>query len=108
MDGLAKLSNLRVLYLNNTGITDAGLSRLTSLGQLRWLSLVGTRVTDESVQTFLKLEQLTNLFLFQTALTEEGLQQLNRGREEVAVDTGNYKLRPLATDTVVYKKISSK
>lgn len=108
LEALSKLSNLRVLYLNNTGITDAGISHLTPLSELRWLSLVGTRITDQSVATFIKLAKLTDLFLFQTALTDEGFQQLKKEREEVSVDTGNYMLKPLPTDTVVYKKVSSK
>lgn len=107
LGAVSKLSNLRVLYLNNTGITDAGLAKLSSLTKLRWLSLVGTRVTDESVATFVKLEKLTDLFLFQTALTDGGFQQLKEKRGDVSVDTGNYMLKPLPTDTVVYKKISS-
>jgi hypothetical protein len=108
LEAVARLGNLRVLYLNNTGITDAGLSHLTPLSELRWLSLVGTRISDQSVPTFVKLNKLTDLFLFQTSLTEEGLQQLKKDREEVSLDTGNYMLKPLPTDTVVYKKITSK
>jgi len=106
MEALANLSNLRVLYLNNTEITDAGISRLSALSTLRWLSLVGTRVSDQSIPTFLKLENLTNLFLYQTAVTQSGLLQLANEHAEVKIDTGNYRLKQLPTDTIVYKKVS--
>ncbi|MEX2232811.1 MAG: c-type cytochrome domain-containing protein [Cyclobacteriaceae bacterium] len=103
---ISKLTNLRVLYLNNTGITDSGLSQLEQLSNLRLLSLVGTGITDESIPTFLKLKTLTNLFLYQSSVTDSGIKRIMEGLEEIKVDTGNYVLKPLATDTIVYKKIS--
>lgn len=106
LEPLSKLSNLRVLYLNNTAITDAGLSKLSSLSDLRSLSLVGTKITDESVETFRKLKNLANLFLYQTSVTNAGIGRLKETHDEVKIDTGNYILKDLPTDTLVYKKIS--
>jgi len=106
VEAISKLVNLRVLYLNNTAITDAGISQLLPLSELRWLSLVGTRVTDKSIPTFVGLKNLTNLFLYQTGLTEAGIQKLVAESAEVKIDTGNYTLKKLPTDTIVYKKIS--
>ena len=106
MEGISKLGNLRVLYLNNTHVTDAGISRLSALKELRWLSLVGTRVTDQSIPTFLKFQHLTNLFLYQTAVTQSGIRHVIEAHEDIKVDTGNYMLKKLPTDTIVYKKIS--
>ena len=106
MEIISKLSNLRVLYLNYTQITDSGLSHLSALSELRLLNLVGIRVTDSSIPTFLKFEKLTNLFLYQTLLTKEGILKFTDQRQEVEVDTGNYILKNLPTDTIVYKKIS--
>lgn len=103
---LSKLDNLRVLYLNYTGITDAGLSRLGSLKELRLLNLVGTRITDESIPTMLKFEKLTRLFLYQTQITKNGLDNILTERQGLQLDTGNYNLEKLPTDTIVYKKIS--
>lgn len=106
MEGISKLANLRVLYLNNTAVTDEGISRLAGLKELRWLSLVGTRVTDQSIPSFLKFQQLTNLFLYQTEVTQNGIRQVAEADEEIKIDTGNYMLKKLPTDTIVYKKIS--
>jgi uncharacterized membrane protein len=107
MDALSKLANLRVLYLNNTAITDSGLSQVIRLPELRLLSLVGTRITDASIPTFLQLKNLTSLFLFESSLTQEGIGRILEGLPEIKVDTGNYRLKELPTDTIVYKKISA-
>ncbi|MGC1243806.1 MAG: c-type cytochrome domain-containing protein [Chryseosolibacter sp.] len=106
MEGVSKLGNLRVLYLNNTPVTDAGVSRLSVLPELRWLSLVGTRVTDQSIPVFQKFRHLANLFLYQTGVTQGGIRQVIESHEDLKVDTGNYMLKKLPTDTIVYKKIS--
>lgn len=108
IDALVGLRNLRVLYLNGTKVTDAGLSKLSSLTELRSLSLVGTSVTDASVATFIKLKNLTNLFVYQTSLSRQGIEKLLEIHGEIKIDTGNYMLRKLATDTIVYEKVSIK
>jgi uncharacterized membrane protein len=108
LDGISKLRNLRVLFLNNTGISDAGLAKIAPLPELRSLSLVGTNVTDASIATFKKLESLTNLFLFQTTLTDKGISEFSGAHDEVNIDTGNYRLKELPTDTIVYKKVTVK
>jgi uncharacterized membrane protein len=106
MEGLAELQNLRVLYLNNTKVSDAGLKRLSRLSRLRVLSLVGTGVTDASIPVLTAFKKLTNLFLFQTGITKEGIGKLTGANGELKIDTGNYVLEPLATDTIVYKQTS--
>jgi hypothetical protein len=106
MAGIARLDNLRVLYLNNTAITDSGLSQVTRLPELRMLSLVGTHITDQSIPTFLQLKNLTNLFLFQSSLSQEGIGKILEALPEIKVDTGNYQLKKLPSDTIVYKKVS--
>ena len=104
LEGLARLTNLRVLYLNNTSVSDAGVAKLEPLTELRWLSLVGTNVTDQAVPILLKLRKLTDLFLFGTTVSETGIRELLDSREQLKVDTGNYRLEALPTDTVVYRK----
>lgn len=106
LEGISRLNNLRVLYLNNTNVSDAGVAKLAPLEELRWLSLVGTSITDASIPTFEKFKNLTDLFLFQTKLTEKGIADYSAAHEEVNIDTGNYRLKELPTDTIVYKKIA--
>jgi Leucine-rich repeat (LRR) protein len=108
MKALSKLRNLRVLNLNNTAISDAGLSQISTLDELRSLSVVGTRVTDASIETLTKIKNLTHLFLYQTAISDAGLQKLMKEHEKMKIDTGNYTLEKLPTDTIVYKQTSRK
>lgn len=108
LESLASLRSLRVLYLNNTGITDAGLSKLSPLAELRSLSLVGTAITDASVETFAKLANLSNLFVYRTSLTTAGIDKLLQAHDEIKIDTGNYMLKQLPTDTIVYERVSVK
>lgn len=107
LEGISKLSNLRVLYLNYTRVSDSGLSHLSALSELRLLNLAGTRATDLAIPVFLKLEKLTNLFLYQTQLSKEGIEKFTGQRGEVELDTGNYILEKLPTDTIVYKKVNN-
>jgi hypothetical protein len=43
------MPQMRVLYLNGTGITDAALAHLANFGQLEWLDLKTTQVTEDGV-----------------------------------------------------------
>jgi uncharacterized membrane protein len=106
MNRLSGLNNIRVLYLNNTPVSDAGILSLAGMTELRLLNLVGTRITDNSIPALLKLKKLTNLFLYQTLLTEEGIETVIDQAEEVQVDTGNYRLKKLPSDTIVFKKVT--
>lgn len=108
MKVVSQLRQLRVLSLNNTGISDAGLSEISTLDELQSLSLVGTKVTDASIGTFVKLKKLTNLFLYQTSISDTGLKTLMQEQEKLKIDTGNYRLEKLPTDTIVYKQTSLK
>jgi hypothetical protein len=108
MNFLQKLTNLRVLYLNHTGLTDDALVRVGPLPELRLLSLVDTKITDRSIPVILKFPRLDHLFLYQSQVTVTGIQQIIVDRLEVQVDTGHYELKKLPTDTIVYKKISQK
>ncbi|MEO5603084.1 MAG: DUF2231 domain-containing protein [Cyclobacteriaceae bacterium] len=103
---LSKLSNIRILYLNNAPVTDAGLSRLVPLTELRMLNLIGTSVTDSSVSVLLKFQKLSTLFLYQTKMTKEGIQKIVGERQDIKLDTGNYTMEKLPTDTIIFKKIS--
>ena len=54
MGHLKELTNLEVVYLNGTKVTDAGLVRLKPMTNLEFLDVRGTMVTAEGVK---KLQQ---------------------------------------------------
>jgi uncharacterized membrane protein len=104
LEGISRLRNLRVLYLNNTKVSDAGLSKLSVLTELRLLSLVGTAATDQSIGTFQNITKLRNLYVYRTQISSEGIQKLIGSQKDLNIDTGNYTLEKLPTDTIVFKK----
>ena len=76
LGGLAEMTRLRRLDLNNTNMTDDGLAHLKGLTQLQWLDLDNTQVTDGGLVNLKGLIQLQNLFLAKTKVTDDGLVNL--------------------------------
>lgn len=96
LDGVARLTNLRELYLSRTQITDEGLRRLSSLAalqkldvvdtaglarlkafpQLEELYLTGTQVTDAGISHLAPLRELRNLDVFDTPITDRSLRTI--------------------------------
>jgi uncharacterized membrane protein len=103
---IARLTNLRVLYLNYTSVTDEGLSQLSALKELRWLSVVGTKVSDVSTKTISQFENLSDLYLYQSAITKVGINAILSAKKELHIDTGNYMLEKLPSDTIVFRRTS--
>lgn len=101
---IAQLTNLKILYLNNTAVTDTGIANLSALKMLTYLNLVNTAVTDSGLKDLEKLKNLKRLFLFQTQVTSAGVKNLRDQLKAVQVDTGTYILKKLASDTIVYKR----
>jgi hypothetical protein len=51
-------------------------------------------------------KKLTNLFLYKTNITGAAIEKLAGLNDELKIDTGNYVLEPLPTDTIVYEQSS--
>lgn len=88
LDAVAKLSNLLRLRLDQTGITDEGIAKLSGLANLEYLNLYGTKVSDASVEALKQLPNLKKLYLWQTDVTPEGVADLQASLPLVAIDTG--------------------
>ncbi|WP_245747480.1 c-type cytochrome domain-containing protein [Parapedobacter koreensis] len=99
---IGQLAGLRHLYLDNTAIGNAGLAYLHACKTLQYLNLVNTKVTDEGLLILAKLPALQTVYLYQSEVTIHGIEQLVRERPELTIDTGNYALQALATDTIAY------
>ena len=74
---LAKLPRLQVLTLNGTRVTDKGLEALTRLRMLQELQL-SFDITDDSAAILARCTNLRVLNLFNTKLTDRGLQPLGK------------------------------
>lgn len=101
---LPQLTKVMRLNLANTNITDKDVSKLQSLDSLRYLNLVGTKVSANGIMPLQKLKSLHSLFLYQTNISRENFKELRRLFAKTQIDSGNYFVPLLATDTTVVKE----
>ena len=76
MDEVAKLTELRTLYLTCPQITDVGLRKLTRLKKLTTLAIGSPQMTDEALTDLASLPQASTLRLDCPLLTPEGVRLL--------------------------------
>ncbi len=72
---LEPFSDLQWLYLNGTGITDAGLARLAHLEDLTLLHLEDTAITNAGLEHLRKLRRLETLHLEGTGVSAESAER---------------------------------
>ncbi len=77
LKSIAGLTELKVLLLGFTQVTDAGLKHIEGLTELRSLLIDHTRVTDAGLEHIKPLVQLNTLMLDSTKVTDAGLKQLS-------------------------------
>jgi hypothetical protein len=75
---IAKLGQLKMLWLDNNQITDTGLKEVAKLQQLTHLGLAGTYVTDKGIEHLSKLKNLSLIRLGRTNVTIDGVAALRR------------------------------
>lgn len=69
-------SEIKILLLDGTTISDSGVLHLAGLSGLQGLSLSETSVTDRSLKVIGKLTNLVGLYLTGTKVTDAGLLEL--------------------------------
>lgn len=74
---IAKLGRLEWLSLTGTTIGDSGVAELRGLHELRRLSLKATLITDQSAEIVASLPRLSWLSLSGTAMSDRGLRVLS-------------------------------
>ncbi len=101
---IADLPQLRKLSLQQSSISDADLQTMTLLKNLAVLNLRSTSISDQGIRSLQGLAALKKIFLYQTAVTKSGVQDLGLLLPKTQIDTGNYSLPFLGSDTVQYKR----
>ena len=76
LEHLEGLTQLKILSLDGTQVTDAEMQRVERLTQLKHLSLESTRITDIGLEHFQRLTLLKSLSLKRTQITDAGLEHL--------------------------------
>ena len=105
---LPKMSNVIRLNLSNTNITDKEVEQLQSLDSLHYLNLVGTKVTKNGILPLKKLKSLQSLYLYQTEIAREDFKTLKSSFPKTEIDSGNYFVPVLASDTTEVKAATAK
>ena len=91
---LGNLSNLQVLFLNSTLVTDDGLDTLVQLSRLHELDLAGTRITDQGIAKFKNHKTMQTLWLQATPLTDACWEDLASLTKLTTVDLRGTKMTP--------------
>ena len=86
------------LHLENTKVSDQGLAQLRGLTKLNYLNLVGTQVTAKGLESLNDMVSLKNVYIYQSL--GKDAKVLKGVNPKIKVDTGNYVLPFLATDTI--------
>jgi len=97
MEVVAQLPHITRLYLQQTLITDAGMSHLRELEYLEYLNLYGTDISDSGLVYFEHLPALKSLYLWQTKTTAEGVSELQDAVPDLYINTG-LSLTPVEPD----------
>lgn len=103
MQTIGKLTSLTKLELNNTLITDKGMTPLQALHHLTSLNLTGTKVTAKGVELLKPMKELRYVYLYQTGVRNEEWPLLQKQFPSARLDSGNYKVQALPTDTMIVK-----
>jgi uncharacterized protein len=76
---LLALPHLRQLKLSGSGITNAGIERISSIGSLAELSLLDAQIDDAGLEQLARLTNLTSLSIRRSSqVTDKGLDVLGR------------------------------
>jgi len=85
---IADLKNLEVLQLQQSSITDEGISKLRNLPNLKTLNVYGTQVSDNSVKSLAMLQNLERIYGWNSELTTEGFNELQDQRPNLSIERG--------------------
>jgi uncharacterized membrane protein/mono/diheme cytochrome c family protein len=100
---IGQCNNLTRLNIDHTNLTDAGLVHLSKLTNLQYLNLVGTKVSAQGIQQLKSLPKLESLYLGQTMVKGNDFGLLQKQFPKTTIDSGNYRLEFIASDTQLLK-----
>lgn len=101
LDSIGLLPNLTVLKLSSTSISGESLEKLSQLSNLKLLYLNQTKVNLEQIQALTASKSLEKVFAYETPASSE-FSDSGKLSFPFQLETGNYTLPKLPTDTIVY------
>ncbi len=100
---IGDLSMLRKLSAKNSNFDDNKMAYLQTMDSLISLNLVGTNVSSSGFEKIKNLQNLESIYLYQTKIDEAGFKQINQFFPKAELDSGNYFVPVLESDTTVFK-----
>jgi len=100
---LPALTRLKKLSLQRTAASDRDAQVIGQCTSLEILNVSQTKITAVGAASWKGLTKLKRLYLFGSAVTKQGRDQLG-AINTLQIDTGNYILPFLPTDTVTHRK----
>lgn len=104
MEWISRLTELRVLFLDHTNVSDSGVGRLSLLPQLELLNLTDTKTTEKVLTELSGFPALRKVYLFGTKVSAGAVSSFHADHPKVLLDTGNVRIPLIAADTVVYRR----
>ena len=100
---IGECHNLTRLSIEHTNLTDENLAHLSGLNNLLYLNLVGTKISARGVEQLRSLSKLEELYLGQTMVKGNDFITIQKQLPKTLIDSGNYHLENIATDTQLRK-----
>lgn len=100
---IGECKNLTRLSIEHTNLTDSSIAYLAGLTQLHYLNLAGTKISAKGMGSLKNLAALENVYLGETDVSAKDLAGLQKIFPAALLDSGNYKVEDLPTDTQLLK-----
>lgn len=88
MKTINQFTNLEKLILNNSLVTNSGISEIKKLKNLRSLSLAGTKIDKNAAPAFTLLDSLKEVFVWNTKISPAEAQELQKQNSRIKFDIG--------------------
>jgi uncharacterized membrane protein len=98
---LGHLPHLSRIYLYGSNVKDVDLQHLTGLKYLKYINLSHTEITAGATPYLEKMPGLQQVYLYKTNIQPGDWPGILATLSRVQVDTGNYHVATLATDTTM-------
>lgn len=82
---IGQFKHLEKLSIQNTSISDNGISHLINLKALKSLNIYGSNITDSAISDIVQLSALEVLYIWQTAISSSGVEELLDSNNELEI-----------------------
>lgn len=107
MAQLKQLPNLMRLSIEHTAVSDKGIAELKANAKLQYLNIVGTNISANGLNQLKDLKELRDVYAYRTKVVPAECKELTSALPEIKIETGNYVVPTLSSDTSEVKVASN-